>query len=148
MLIDQVKKSALTAADDKTSVGNQKIVISLANDFYQKKTPSPPPVKRAHRATIETESVSFSSNNNRRKRANDDEETNEDRPEPAAKRSSNRKPIRDNDEPERSTKTSAQRTSDNHSRTGSSTILITNLQASVSEDDILVRIVFFFHCEI
>ena len=108
------------------TAAKQKIVISLVNDQYKKKALSPPPavIKRPQVTTTTTE---------RRKRARDDDDDDEpeeraiERPEPLAKRLSVRKPIKEPEE----VKTPAPPIS-------SSTILITNLQASVTEDDVLV----------
>lgn len=95
----------------------------------RKKALSPPPavIKRPQMKTIATEPISFSStivNRQKRLRDEEDEEQEIDRPEPIAKRLSVRKPIKEAEETKRVA-------------TNSSTILITNLQASVTEEDVL-----------
>lgn len=112
------------------STTNKKIVISLVNDQYKKKIPSPPPavIKRPQIKMTTTEPISFSSSNLRQKRSRDDDDDDNDeqieekRVEPVAKRISVRKPTKTIEEEKNS----------------STTILITNLQASVTEDDVLV----------
>lgn len=112
------------------STANKKIVISLVNDQYKKKIPSPPPavIKRPQIKMTTTEPISFSSSNLRQKRSRDDDDDDDDneqieekRVEPVAKRISVRKPTKTIEEEKNS----------------STTILITNLQASVTEDDVL-----------
>jgi RNA recognition motif-containing protein len=106
-----------------SALSDQKFVISFANDQYRKRarSPSPPPViKRLNNASIQTATSSSSRLTNRR-----------DSDEPPRKQQSLSK------ESLKQTSTSTRPKQSSSTNTDPTTILITNLQSSVTEDDVI-----------
>ncbi|CAF1002363.1 unnamed protein product [Adineta ricciae] len=131
----------------------QKVVISFVNDQYRKRARSPTPpsiIRRLHDSSVQTAQTSSLSRAPIRTSGNQKRLDNDD--EPPTKRAASRNATTDVEQrvSTLSTKNSSKRTSTDafgsgrvkpasatHSNANSATILITNLQPTVTEDDVI-----------